>query len=79
MALSVGVVGVFHPHGPGHLATLAASDSVGRILVWDEDQSLRHRLACLDGRPDPVDCSYGAELMLAELERCAEEGRASQD
>ena len=64
---------------PGQPERCFACPKGALLDVWDEDQSLRHRLACLDGRPDPVDCSYGAELMLAELERCAEEGRASQD
>jgi hypothetical protein len=51
----------------------------GALLdVWDEQQNLRHRVACLDGRPEPKDCSYAAELLLAELERCAEQDRTEQ-
>jgi predicted dehydrogenase len=41
----VGVIGVFHPHGPGHLAALAACEDVGRILVWDRDEAEARRVA----------------------------------
>lgn len=51
----------------------------GTLLdAWDGNQVLRHRVACLDGRPDPKDCSYAAELLLADLELCAEQARIDQ-
>lgn len=48
------------------------------LNVWDGSAVTGHRVACLDGRADPRDCSYGAELMLAELERCAEQERSGR-
>lgn len=45
MSTTVGVIGVFHPHGPGHLAALAACEDVGRILVWDRDEAEARRVA----------------------------------
>lgn len=37
MGLHIGVVGVFHPHGPGHLAALDACAEVEQLLVWDPE------------------------------------------
>ncbi len=45
MGTTVGVIGVFHPHGPGHLATLAACEDVDRILLSDPDEGEARRVA----------------------------------
>lgn len=45
MGTTVGVIGVAHPHGPGHLAALAACEEVDRILVWDPVESEARRVA----------------------------------
>lgn len=45
MGLNLGVVGVFHPHGPGHLAALAACEDVDRLLVCDADEAAAGKVA----------------------------------
>ncbi len=52
MAITVGMVGLTHPHSRPHLETLHALDEVERVLVWDDDSSARQ--ACLDQWPKAV-------------------------
>lgn len=52
MALTVGMVGLTHPHSRPHLQTLHALDEVERVLVWDDDTAARE--ACLGQWPKAV-------------------------
>lgn len=38
MAMTMGVIGVQHPHGMAHLLALEGAPEVERLLIWDEDR-----------------------------------------
>jgi len=40
MSLTLGVIGVNHPHAGGHLQALEAAPEIKRLLIWDEDREL---------------------------------------
>lgn len=40
MSLTIGVVGVNHPHAGGHLQALEGAPEVERLLIWDADPAL---------------------------------------
>jgi predicted dehydrogenase len=40
MSLTVGVIGVNHPHAAGHLQALEGAPEIERLLIWDDDPAL---------------------------------------
>lgn len=49
MTLTVGMVGLTHPHSHLHLQTLHSLDEVERVVVWDDNEAARQ--ACLERWP----------------------------
>ncbi|MCE5240030.1 Gfo/Idh/MocA family oxidoreductase [bacterium] len=45
MSLTLGVIGVNHPHAGGHLQALENAPEITRLLVWDEDPASAQRAA----------------------------------
>jgi predicted dehydrogenase len=57
MSLSMGVIGVDHPHAGGHLQAFEAAPEIERLLIWDADPELAQAA---------VDQSAKAELAPSE-------------
>jgi len=66
MNLTVGMIGLTHPHSQPHLQTLHALDDVAQVLVWDEDPAARR--ACRERWPKAREAgSLAAMLNPAEV------------
>ncbi|MBU0610414.1 MAG: Gfo/Idh/MocA family oxidoreductase, partial [Armatimonadetes bacterium] len=44
MSLTLGVIGVNHPHAGGHLQALEGAPEITRLLIWDEDHASAERV-----------------------------------
>ncbi len=62
MSIVVGVVGLNHPHSAMHLRTLAASETVERVVLYDVDPDLSQRAAAEFTKPADVCPSFAALL-----------------
>lgn len=66
MGINIGAIGVFHPHGPGHLAALAACPEVERIFIWDQDEAEARFVA--EGMERGEFATGGLEGLLADAD-----------
>jgi len=54
MSLTLGVIGVSHPHAGGHLQALEGAPEITRLLVWDEDPAAAARVAANSAKAEAV-------------------------
>jgi len=52
MSLTLGVIGVSHPHAGGHLQALEGAPEITRLLIWDEDPASAQRVVANSAKAD---------------------------
>lgn len=62
--VTVGVLGVTHPHSAAHLRTLELLEEVSTVVLWDEDDSAVEKLT--DGAYPKLELSHGSFEQIME-------------